>query len=717
METTVDLVGNLSHTAIQTGLNWIWIGLAVTTLAWLIMPIMRRSASGSSRYLAWWVTLSLVILVPLQLTYLSNRSNPEPLALHSSSYQENLSRAEITLPEGNSPPSLIVDNLELPNSIAAGVSPQGNLAQDSVFWTTAIWSVLPLFMIVTWFAVSLLLLTRILVGWLGVSRLKNSFVPLDARYQIRLKQLGDRIGLKRTVRLGNSDRIGSPVAAGFIRPVILLPHGMPDQLSNEQLDMVLLHELAHISRHDDWARLVQAAISAFGFFHPAVHWISHQLDLEREIACDEKVVTIVGSRQNYARCLTRLLELSTDRCQPRLAHGAIMTKKQIHRRFEMLFSKNKKEGARGGLRTSLTLSVVVAAAVAMIQVAPVIALPGNAASYAEMANSIDYLLDSISPEHKQEAATDGTDKQLPSEKKSADSEVSPEAAGLAAGPLLAAAGDDDDHRRGFLGRSVDAVVDLVESNHRGLSYRIDDDGETSVLWQTGKRTLRLRMYGEVRFTRDDQGIESVSRDGYFEISEKIRSGKRELEIESGKNGKLDYNYWKDGRKEEYDADAQAWFADILLDVIRLTGIGAEERVARILKSDGVDGVIDEMMMLRSDHVLRTYFTHLIEQGELSPDDHSRVLNLATEQMDSDYEKAELALAIAEFGIQENGLTAGYIELIKTLDSDYETRRVLSELSLDETVSQDVIIDILGIALKMDSDFETAELLVLMADYS
>jgi hypothetical protein len=142
------------------------------------------------------------------------------------------------------------------------------------------------------------------------------------------------------------------------RPAILLPCCLVEKLSAEELDQVGLHEMAHLARWDDWTNLVQKLIEAVFFFHPAVHWIGRQLNLEREIACDDWVIFRTGKPKPYAACLTRLVELTGRMDVPALAPGSWTTKKQISRRIEMSLNRSRNDTPRLS-KASLFVSVLV----------------------------------------------------------------------------------------------------------------------------------------------------------------------------------------------------------------------------------------------------------------------------------------------------------------------------------------------------------------------
>jgi hypothetical protein len=114
--------------------------------------------------------------------------------------------------------------------------------------------------------------------------------------------------LSRRAQLCTSEHLRVPAALGFFRPVIALPAWTVRELSEEELQTVVLHEAAHLQRWDDWTNLLQKVIRAVLFFHPAVWWIDSRLSIEREMSCDDFVLVKSQSARQYAACLVSLAE-------------------------------------------------------------------------------------------------------------------------------------------------------------------------------------------------------------------------------------------------------------------------------------------------------------------------------------------------------------------------------------------------------------------------
>jgi len=122
----------------------------------------------------------------------------------------------------------------------------------------------------------------------------------------RFRTLVLNSGLNENIRLFISDRVTGPLTIGFIKPLVLVPAGFLTGLPREQVEAILLHELAHIRRYDYLFNLIQTAIKTVFFFHPAIHYISKQIDRDREEACDDLAVAQTRNPQALARGLAAL---------------------------------------------------------------------------------------------------------------------------------------------------------------------------------------------------------------------------------------------------------------------------------------------------------------------------------------------------------------------------------------------------------------------------
>lgn len=132
---------------------------------------------------------------------------------------------------------------------------------------------------------------------------------LTPQWQKTLTRMTQLLGVQRNFSVRVSTHIRSPFVAGFLKPIILIPLSAFSQLSPEQLEAILVHELAHIRRWDDMVNWLQTAVEITLFYHPALWWISQVIRDEREKCCDDLAVATCGSALVYTKALTQLESL------------------------------------------------------------------------------------------------------------------------------------------------------------------------------------------------------------------------------------------------------------------------------------------------------------------------------------------------------------------------------------------------------------------------
>lgn len=208
-----------------------------------------------------------------------------------------------------------------------------------------------------WMAGVILFHLRTAGSWMAVRRLRRQGVCRAPQlWQQRLDTLRRRLQLTRPVELLESALAGVPVAAGYLRPVILVPLGLLAGMPAAQVETILLHELAHIRRGDYLVNLLQTAVEGFLFYHPAVWWISRVARAEREHCCDDLAVAASGDAQLDAAALAALEESRGPAHQAVLAANRGSLVKRIQR---LLYPS--KGSPLAPLFSALILAIAVAA--------------------------------------------------------------------------------------------------------------------------------------------------------------------------------------------------------------------------------------------------------------------------------------------------------------------------------------------------------------------
>jgi len=315
------------NTFLSAFINGVLLSIPVTIAAWLALRLTpRRALNAATRYVVLWAILLIVLVLPA--LYL-----PHAAIHRSAPMSQAISQTLAPLPPIAEPdePSITTTSparsVTLPFSVPAGR------------WPAAILAI--------WAGASLLLLLRLAVSWIILERRKaRSTAPPSYLVHRGDAWLSRCLSTRRvTLRVATTE-IGGPMATGPWRPSILFPARFFDEFPGEEIDQIGLHEAAHLARRDDYALALQRVIEAVFFFHPAVRWIMRQLNLEREIACDDFVVQLTGVPRLYASCLTRVAEVTAG-IRPSLAAAAVTDESShLTTRVEMLLDKTRLTGTR-----------------------------------------------------------------------------------------------------------------------------------------------------------------------------------------------------------------------------------------------------------------------------------------------------------------------------------------------------------------------------------
>ncbi len=129
-------------------------------------------------------------------------------------------------------------------------------------------------------------------------------IPAD--WRLFVKRIATQLGIKKEIRLFLSENITTPLTVGFFKPVILIPVASINHLTTDQLEAVLLHELAHIKRYDYLLNIILSVIELTLFFNPFTQLLSKQIREERENSCDDWVLQFKYNATVYAEALLRI---------------------------------------------------------------------------------------------------------------------------------------------------------------------------------------------------------------------------------------------------------------------------------------------------------------------------------------------------------------------------------------------------------------------------
>lgn len=198
-----------------------------------------------------------------------------------------------------------------------------------------------------WMIVAALSLARVVVGLWQIHSLRRSAREIAPEtLPAEIQALLQGFQRSRHVALCSSDRIQVPTAIGFLNPAVVVPSWLLEELPAGELKQVLVHELTHLRRRDDWTNLAQKIVKALLFFHPSVWWVERQLSMEREMACDDAVLAHTGKPRDYAACLTRIAQRNFTRRQMALAQAAVERMRQLSSRVAQILDARRPGSTR-----------------------------------------------------------------------------------------------------------------------------------------------------------------------------------------------------------------------------------------------------------------------------------------------------------------------------------------------------------------------------------
>src|ERR1700675_1663886 len=210
-----------------------------------------------------------------------------------------------------------------------------------------------LFVFLVWALGASVAMMRLLAGLWRLRQLRRSCTPLIAadldpavRKTVAAIGASGSIISSNSIMIATSECVRVPAAIGFWKRTIVLPGWTLRELPAQDLNVIVLHEFAHLRRWDDWTNLIQKIVRALFFFHPAVWWIEKRISVEREMACDDAVLAETANPRGYATCLVSLLEKSLAQRRWSMAQAAVHRAREASLRLAQILDKNRPAATR-----------------------------------------------------------------------------------------------------------------------------------------------------------------------------------------------------------------------------------------------------------------------------------------------------------------------------------------------------------------------------------
>src|SRR5436190_5655001 len=624
-------------------------------LAAVVTVFLRRSPA-SLRHLVWTLACGGVLALPLASALLPNwrlAAWPRldvPVAFDAEQLAPQASEQD----PKPAPPVVPTAHATIPPTSAAGETEpvRWRLTPD---WTTLV--------VPVWLSGVGAVLILLAVGMARIMWLDRVTRPVeDEAWLVLVDELSLKLGLTRHIRLLQATGPAMPMTWGIRRPAILLP-AEADSWTAERRRDVLLHELAHVKRHDFLIQLVAGVACAVYWFHPMVWLAATRLREERERACDDHVLRAGATPSAYA---SHLLEIARGLRAARatsLASVAMARPAQLANRLIDVLDT-------GRCRDTLSARAALPAWLAAIAVVvPLAAAAPRVAEPAGRSSAIDTITRLPSP--------------MPMSRR-------------ASAPKRLVMTDS---LRGCSG----------ETRHSHTSTSIEND-DVTISFTLGNCMIKLSSVGKFEFNDDFTDIASVANGGQVVVDVDYGAHDRRLTVRPGER-----IYKVDGDVRPFDAEAKSWFSETMTYLFRRTGYMAEERARWILNHRGIQGLIDELGQLSGDYTRRIYYQAAVESGKLDAAGYERLVTLAGQTISSDYELAEFLIAVSKTQPLTERMQAGFVTAAKSISSDYERHRGLAAALSRPGLTPALEAGVLDAAGDISSDYEHGRTLLSIVE--
>jgi len=291
-------VEGFSRLVANSFVSGLWQGIVLAAGVWVCLRLVPRT-TAAVRFAIWTSVFAVLAVLPLVHAYYLNSSNAEP--------------------------------------------GRTALVHVDVRWSFAIAAL--------WLAVSLVRGVKLATNAMRLREIWTRATPVEGCDEVLLAA-----GF-RGVEICTSNDVDRPSVIGFFSPRILIPEELFLRLTTAEFGQIVLHEVGHLRRADDWINLFQKLSLVVVPLNPVLIWIERRLCLERELACDDDVLRLTKAPKAYATCLTNLAEHRLGRKAAMLSLGAWEKRSELSRRVHSIL--------RGGQGMGRTQARVVMSALVL----------------------------------------------------------------------------------------------------------------------------------------------------------------------------------------------------------------------------------------------------------------------------------------------------------------------------------------------------------------
>lgn len=258
-------------------------------------------------------------------------------------------------------------------------------------------------------------------------------------------------------------------------------------------------------------------------------------------------------------------------------------------------------------------------------------------------------------------------------------------------------------------------VDTVQQPAKQQQSEMQHNDEIHISHSNALHGIEVKLDGRVSFNDDYRSITGISQNGYLMIRERRWFTSRILEVTPGKNGP-EFQFRFRGRSMPYDERAQEWISEILPDVIRETGINADQRVQELLELGGAKAVYREISRMETSSAKYLYFKRLLQYGSLNNDELLDLAKRIPDEIRSSSKLRNMLSAAASFYLENDELTAELFRGATRISSSGEKRLAITTIAETRTVQSESALEMAKAIQTISSSGEKRAALVTMPKY-
>ena len=229
-------------------------------------------------------------------------------------------------------------------------------------------SILP-FISFTYLIVLTVMIIKWLINFYNTRKIyRNSITHFETQWQQWIEQKAQQLNIKRSIKIFVINHIRVPLTIGFFKPVILLPVAIANHLTVEELETILLHELAHIKRADYLINILLSLIETVLYFNPFVFYFKKIIKKERENICDDEVLLQHYTPIQYAESLLKIAKFSLSKKEMAFAMSATNNQQQLLQRIQRITKTKTQQESKFPFILSFALFITIFTTISLLYI-------------------------------------------------------------------------------------------------------------------------------------------------------------------------------------------------------------------------------------------------------------------------------------------------------------------------------------------------------------